>query len=57
MAKHLSEAVDQMRRGERITLKAAGDDRLSGTRYDWLLSRAAMDPRTGEPSMYYARAA
>lgn len=57
MAKHLSEAVDQMRRGERKTLKAAGDDRLSGTRYDWLLSRAAMDPRTGEPSMYYARAA
>jgi transposase len=40
--------VDQVRRREHKTLKAAGDDRLSGTRYDWLRNRAAMEPRTGE---------
>jgi transposase len=44
VAKHLSEAVDQVRRREHKTLKAAGDDRLSGTRYDWLRNRAAMEP-------------
>jgi transposase len=44
VAKHLSEAVDQVRRREHKTLKASGDDRLSGTRYDWLRNRAAMEP-------------
>ena len=44
MAKYLSEAVDQVRRNEQKTLKAAGDDRLTGTRYDWLRNRAAMEP-------------
>jgi transposase len=44
VAKHLSEAVDQVRRREHKTLKAAGDDRLSGTRYDWLRNRATMEP-------------
>jgi transposase len=44
VAKHLGEAVDQVRRREHKRLKASGDDRLSGTRYDWLRSRAAMQP-------------
>jgi transposase len=44
IAKHLSEAVDQVRRRENKTLRAAGDDRLVGTRYDWLRHPAAMDP-------------
>jgi len=45
VAQHLGEAVDQVRRNESKTLKAAGDDRLTGTRYDWLRNRAAMEPR------------
>ena len=44
VAKHLGEAVDQVRRREQKTLKASGDDRHTGTRYDWLRSRAAMEP-------------
>jgi hypothetical protein len=36
IAKHLSEAVDQVRRREHRQLKASGNDRLAGTRYDWL---------------------
>src|SRR6202011_2757958 len=35
IAKHLSEAVDLVRRRESKQLRAAGDDRLKGTRYDW----------------------
>ena len=34
IAKHLGEAVDKVRRKENQTLRAAGDDRLTGTRYD-----------------------
>ncbi len=44
IAKHLSEAVDQIRRSENKQLRAAGDDRLKGTRYDWLKHPAKMDP-------------
>jgi transposase len=44
IAKHLGEAVDKVRRKEHKTLKAAGDDRLAGTRYDWLRNPAAMEP-------------
>jgi len=44
IAKHLGEAVDQVRRKEHRTLQAAGDDRLTGTRYDWLRNPAAMEP-------------
>jgi transposase len=44
VAKHLGEAVNQVRRHEQKTLRAAGDDRLTGRRYDWLRSRAAMEP-------------
>jgi transposase len=44
IAKHLSEAVDLVRRRENKQLKAAGDDRLTGTRYDWLRHPARMEP-------------
>lgn len=44
IAKHLSEAVDLVRRRENKQLKAAGDDRLAGTRYDWLRHPAKMEP-------------
>jgi transposase len=44
IAKHLGEAVDRVRRREHKTLKAAGDDRLKGTRYDWLRHPATMEP-------------
>lgn len=37
--------MDKVRRKENKTLKVAGDDRLSGTRCEWLRSRAAMEPR------------
>src|SRR5262249_46807089 len=45
IAKHLGEGVDRVRRGEHKTLKAAGDDRLTGTRYDWLRHPAAMEAK------------
>jgi transposase len=45
IAKHLGEAVDRVRRRENKTLRAAGDDRLAGTRYDWLRNPAAMEPK------------
>ncbi len=45
VAKHLGDAVDKVRRKENKTLRAAGDDRLAGTRYDWLKHPAAMEPR------------
>ena len=44
IAKHLGEAVDKVRRKENRTLRSAGDDRLTGTRYDWLRNPAAMEP-------------
>jgi transposase len=36
VAKHLGEAVDKVRRAEHKELKAEGDERLTGTRYQWL---------------------
>ena len=45
IAQHLGEAVDRVRRKENKTLRAAGDDRLTGTRYDWLRHPAAMEPK------------
>jgi transposase len=45
VAQHLGEAVDRVRRQENKALKAAGDDRLAGTRYDWLRNPAAMEPK------------
>jgi len=43
VAQHLGKAVDEVRRQENKALRAAGDDRLKGTRYDWLRNPAAMD--------------
>lgn len=36
IAAHLSKAVDQVRRAENKELRAAGDERLTGTKYQWL---------------------
>lgn len=36
IAKHLTDAVDQVRRAENKALRAAGDDQLVGTKYQWL---------------------
>lgn len=44
IAKHLGEAVDHVRRSENKILRRAGDDRLTGTRYDWLKHPATMEP-------------
>src|SRR6266404_337668 len=44
VAQHLSQAVDEVRRKENKALRAEGDDRLKGTRYDWLRSPATIDP-------------
>ena len=37
--------MDRVRQKEHKTLKAAGDDRLAGTRYDWLRNPASMEPK------------
>lgn len=44
VAQHLGQAVDQVRRKENKTRKASGDDRLAGTRYDWLRNPVTMAP-------------
>lgn len=36
IAQHLAKAVDQVRRAENKRLRAAGDERLKGTKYQWL---------------------
>jgi transposase len=51
IAKHLGEAVDRVRRREHKVLKAEGDERLTGTKYDWLRNPAAMD---GEQKQEFA---
>ena len=43
IAQHLGEAVDQVRRREHKQLKAEGDERLTGTKYNWLRNPSAMD--------------
>jgi transposase len=43
IAKHLGEAVDQVRRKEHRALKAEGDERLTGTKYHWLRNPASMN--------------
>ena len=43
IAKHPGEAVDQVRRKEQRVLKTEGDERLTGTKYDWLRNPATMD--------------
>jgi transposase len=47
MAKHLNEAVDQVRRREHRALTAAGDDTLKKTKYFWLRSRLDLRTTTG----------
>jgi transposase len=44
VVKHLHDAVDQVRRGEHRALKRAGDDRLTGSKYLWLMRPRDMDP-------------
>ena len=43
IARHLGEAVDQVRRREHRALKAEGDERLTGTKYDWLRNPTSME--------------
>ena len=43
IAKHLGEAVDRVRRREHKVLKAEGDERLKGTKYDWLRNPASLE--------------
>jgi transposase len=43
IAKHLGEAVDQVRRKEHRALQAEGDQRLTGTKYHWLRDPARME--------------
>lgn len=43
IAKHLTEAVDRVRRGENKELRRKGDNRLVGTRYDWLVNPDSKD--------------
>lgn len=38
ISKHLGEAVDKVRRAENKALKAEGDERLTGSRYLWLIN-------------------
>lgn len=44
VVKHINEGVDQIRRAEHKELKAAGDKRLTGTRYHWLKNPNNFDP-------------
>lgn len=43
VAKHLGEAVDKVRQGEHKELREKGDERLKGTKYDWLKGRDKFD--------------
>jgi transposase len=45
VAQRLGDAVDKVRRKENKALKASGDDRLAGTRYDWLRNPTPMEPK------------
>lgn len=42
VAQHLGDAVDQVRRAESKELRLAGDDRLVGTRYEWISNPVRM---------------
>ncbi len=44
VVKHLHDAVDQVRRAEHRSLKRAGDDRLTGSKYLWLMRPRDMSP-------------
>jgi transposase len=45
VAQHLSQAVDEVRRKENKALRAQGDTRLVGTRYDWLRNPTTREPQ------------
>jgi transposase len=45
VAQHLGQAVDDVRRKENKSLRAKGDERLKGTRYDWLRNPTTMDAK------------
>jgi transposase len=44
IVKHLHEAVDRVRRVEQRALKGVADDRLTGTKYLWLMRPGSMSP-------------
>ncbi len=48
VAKHLADAVDQVRRAESRTLAGTGDGRLKGSRYVWLTNPKNMDAERWE---------
>lgn len=48
VAQHLGDAVDRVRRAETKELRVDGDDRLVGTRYDWLTNPETMSERRWE---------
>jgi transposase len=52
IAQHLGEAVDRVRRREHKELKAEGDDRLTGTKYDWLRNPTTLE---GEQKREFAQ--
>ena len=43
MMKHMKDAVDQVRKVEHKALQAVGDERFTGTKYDWLKGRDKFD--------------
>ncbi len=43
IVKHLTEGVDKVRRQEHKQLRSEGDERLKGTKYDWLRHRENFD--------------
>jgi transposase len=43
VAKHLEKAVDRVRRAENTVLRAAGDERLVGSKYQWLRNRPDLE--------------
>lgn len=46
VAKHLGEAVDKVRRTEHKELRSEGDERLKGTKYDWLKGRDKFEQKS-----------
>jgi transposase len=56
IAKHLGEAVDRVRRREQKVLKAEGDDRLTGTKCQWLRGPANLEdaPRREFAQLVYS---
>ena len=50
VSKHLNEAVDQVRRRENKTLRAAGDDRLVGSKQLWLFA-PTISPRNEKSNL------